>query len=107
CINLWKEVFAKRRSVQSLIRYRFGLCSHDYCVCGAKRDPNHYATDCPMTKHFHFTKPSAENLSTWYEKIVNDKRSFVRIMCIMKILHEWLQDIIMDKKKTFLASTCK
>ncbi|GBM47914.1 hypothetical protein AVEN_59278-1 [Araneus ventricosus] len=52
---------------------RFDLCSHDRCVCGAKGDPNHYATVCPVTKPFHFMKPSAESLSTWYENIVQDK----------------------------------
>ncbi|GBN89216.1 hypothetical protein AVEN_156776-2-1, partial [Araneus ventricosus] len=43
--------------------HRFGLCSHDRCVCGAKGDPNHYATVCPVTKSFHFLKPSAETPS--------------------------------------------
>ncbi|GBN54485.1 hypothetical protein AVEN_68123-1 [Araneus ventricosus] len=76
--------------------HRFGLCSHDRCVCGAKGDPNHYATVCPVTKPFHFTKPSAGNLSTWCENIVQDKRSLVRLMNIMKILHERRHDIIMD-----------
>ncbi|GBL94006.1 hypothetical protein AVEN_76722-1 [Araneus ventricosus] len=74
---------------------RFGLFSHDRCVCGAKDDPNHYATACPVTEPFHFTKPSAENLSTWYENIVQDKRSLARLMSIM-ILHERRHDIIMD-----------
>ncbi|GBO38534.1 hypothetical protein AVEN_11335-1, partial [Araneus ventricosus] len=64
---------------------RFGLCSHDRCVCGAKGDPNHYATVCPVTKPFHFMKPSAEN--TWCENSVRDKRSLARCMNIMKILH--------------------
>ncbi|GBN28654.1 hypothetical protein AVEN_209726-1 [Araneus ventricosus] len=39
--------------------HRFGLCSHDRCVCGAKGDSNHYATIFPVTKPFHSTKPSA------------------------------------------------
>ncbi|GBM84266.1 hypothetical protein AVEN_102016-1 [Araneus ventricosus] len=39
--------------------HRFGLCSHDRCFCGAEGDPNRYATVCPVTKPFHFTKPSA------------------------------------------------
>ncbi|GBN27413.1 hypothetical protein AVEN_58715-1 [Araneus ventricosus] len=43
---------------------RLGLSSHNRCVCGAKGDPNHYATVCPVTKPFHSTKPSAGNLST-------------------------------------------
>ncbi|GBN72783.1 hypothetical protein AVEN_197580-1 [Araneus ventricosus] len=67
---------------------------HKSCVCSAKGDPN--ATVCPATKPFHFTKPSAENLSTWCENIVQDKRSLARLMSIMKILHERRQDIIMD-----------
>ncbi|GBM49170.1 hypothetical protein AVEN_148090-1 [Araneus ventricosus] len=76
--------------------HRFGLCSHDRYVCGAKGDPNHYATVCPVTKPFHFTQPSAENLSTWCENIAQDKRSLARLMSIMKILHERRHDIIMD-----------
>ncbi|GBN78857.1 hypothetical protein AVEN_127717-1 [Araneus ventricosus] len=72
---------------------RFGLSSHDRCVCGDKGDPNHYATVCPVTKPFHFTKPSAENLSTWCENIAQDKRSLARLL---KILHERRHDIIMD-----------
>ncbi|GBM98262.1 hypothetical protein AVEN_168789-1 [Araneus ventricosus] len=32
--------------------------------------------------------PCAENLSTWCENIVQDKRSLARLMNIMKILHE-------------------
>ncbi|GBO25066.1 hypothetical protein AVEN_114841-1 [Araneus ventricosus] len=76
--------------------HRFDLCSHDRCVCGAKGDPNHYATVCPVTKPFHFTKPSAESLSTWCENIVQEKRSLARLMNIMKILHERRHDIIMD-----------
>ncbi|GBM35575.1 hypothetical protein AVEN_121031-1 [Araneus ventricosus] len=59
--------------------HRFGLCSHDRCVRGAKGDPNHYATVCPVTKPFHFAKPSAENLLTWCENIVQDKRSLARL----------------------------
>ncbi|GBO27933.1 hypothetical protein AVEN_168071-1 [Araneus ventricosus] len=76
--------------------HRFGLCSHDRCVCGAKGDRNHYVTVCPVTKALHFTKPSAENLSTWCENIVQDKRSLARLMNSMKILHERCHDIIMD-----------
>ncbi|GBN11532.1 hypothetical protein AVEN_237839-1 [Araneus ventricosus] len=74
----------------SLVTYlhRFGLRSHDECVCGYTCDPNHYATDCPVIKPFHFTKTSAENLSTWCENIVQRKRSLARLMDIMKILHE-------------------
>ncbi|GBL85398.1 hypothetical protein AVEN_34590-1 [Araneus ventricosus] len=76
--------------------YKFGLYSHDRCVCGAEGDPNHYATVCPVTKLFHFTKPSAGNLLLWCENIVQVKRSLARLMNIMKILHERRQDIIMD-----------
>ncbi|GBN13982.1 hypothetical protein AVEN_252670-1 [Araneus ventricosus] len=76
--------------------HRFDLCSHDRCVCGAKDDPNHYATVCPVTKPFHFTKPSAANLLTWCENIVQGKRSLARLMNIMKILHERRHDIILD-----------
>ncbi|GBM31376.1 hypothetical protein AVEN_99597-1 [Araneus ventricosus] len=47
----------------------FGLCSKKR-VCAYKGDPNHCATDCPVTKPFHFMKPSAENISTWCENIV-------------------------------------
>ncbi|GBO28466.1 hypothetical protein AVEN_236372-1 [Araneus ventricosus] len=57
--------------------HRFGLCSHDRCVCCAKGDPNHYATVCLVTKPFRSTKPSAENLSTWCENIVQDRRCMV------------------------------
>ncbi|GBN36398.1 hypothetical protein AVEN_5506-1, partial [Araneus ventricosus] len=53
--------------------HRFVFCLHERCVCGANGDTNHYATDCPVTKPFHFTKPSAENLSTWCENIVQNK----------------------------------
>ncbi|GBM08292.1 hypothetical protein AVEN_101425-1 [Araneus ventricosus] len=74
----------------------FCLCSHDRCVCGYKGNPNHYATVFPVTKPFHFKKPSAENLSAWCENIVQSKRSLARLMNIMKILHEQKHDIIMD-----------
>ncbi|GBO37756.1 hypothetical protein AVEN_275340-1 [Araneus ventricosus] len=75
---------------ESFVSYphRFRVCSHDRCVCGDKGDQNHNATVCPVTKPFHFTKPSAENLSTWCENIVQDKRFLARLMNIMKILHE-------------------
>ncbi|GBN98516.1 hypothetical protein AVEN_192514-1 [Araneus ventricosus] len=76
--------------------HRFGLCSHDRWICGAKGDPNHHATACPVTKPFHFTKPNAENFSTWCGNIVQDKRFLGRLMCIMKIFHEQRHDIIMD-----------
>ncbi|GBM05243.1 hypothetical protein AVEN_181627-1 [Araneus ventricosus] len=65
--------------------HRFGLCSHDRCVCGDIGDPNHIATDCPVTKPFNFIKPSAGNLSMWCENIVQNKRSLTRLMSIMKI----------------------
>ncbi|GBM19517.1 hypothetical protein AVEN_273463-1, partial [Araneus ventricosus] len=68
----------------------------DRCVCSAKGDPNHCATVCPVTKPFPFTKPSAENLSTWCENIVQDERSVARLMNIMKILHGRRHDIITD-----------
>ncbi|GBM16396.1 hypothetical protein AVEN_129718-1 [Araneus ventricosus] len=73
--------------------HRFGLCSHGRYVCG---DPNHYATVCPVTKPFHFTKPSAEKLSTWCENIDQDKRFLSRLLSIMKILHGRRHGIIMD-----------
>ncbi|GBN99797.1 hypothetical protein AVEN_88446-1, partial [Araneus ventricosus] len=76
--------------------HRFGLCSHDRRVCGAKGNPNHYATVYPVPKLFHFTKPSAENLSTWCENIAQDKRPFARLINIMKILPERRHDISMD-----------
>ncbi|GBN93640.1 hypothetical protein AVEN_257032-1 [Araneus ventricosus] len=85
--------------------HRFGLCSHDRCVCGAKDDPNHYATVCPVTKPFRFTKPSAEILSMWCENIVRNKRSLARLMSIMRILHERRRGIVIGIRKSFLAST--
>ncbi|GBN79170.1 hypothetical protein AVEN_200400-1 [Araneus ventricosus] len=72
--------------------HRFGLCSHDRC--DDKGDPDHYATGCSLTKPFHFMKPSAENLSTYSENIIQNKRSFVRLMNMMKILSERRHDII-------------
>ncbi|GBM76057.1 hypothetical protein AVEN_153308-1 [Araneus ventricosus] len=78
------------------VRDKFGLCSHDRCVCGAKGDPNHCATVCSVTKPFYFTKPSAEDLSTWCVNIVQDKISLTRLMNIMKILLERRHDVIMD-----------
>ncbi|GBN60933.1 hypothetical protein AVEN_69254-1 [Araneus ventricosus] len=79
--------------------HRFGLWSHDRCICGNKGDPNHCATVCPVTKPFHVTKSSAENLSTWCENIVHNRRSPARLMNIMKILHERRRDIIMDQER--------
>ncbi|GBO01529.1 hypothetical protein AVEN_70277-1 [Araneus ventricosus] len=63
---------------------------------GNKGDPDHYATDCPVTKPFYFMKPSAENLSTWCENIVQNKRSLAQLMNIMKILHQRRHDILID-----------
>ncbi|GBM65725.1 hypothetical protein AVEN_110411-1, partial [Araneus ventricosus] len=60
--------------------HRFGLCSNNRCLCGDKGDPAH----CSVTKTFHFMKPSAENLSTRCENIVQNKRSLARLMNIMK-----------------------
>ncbi|GBN82482.1 hypothetical protein AVEN_29530-1 [Araneus ventricosus] len=74
--------------------HRFGLSSHDRCVCGDKSDPNHYATDCPVTKPFHFTKSSAVNLSTWCQNIVQNKISLAQLVNIMKILQERRPDIV-------------
>ncbi|GBN56638.1 hypothetical protein AVEN_204507-1 [Araneus ventricosus] len=68
--------------------HRFGLCSRDRCVCGAKGDPNYYATVCPVANPFHFTKPSAENLSMLCKNIVQDKRFLAWLMSFMKIIHE-------------------
>ncbi|GBM39748.1 hypothetical protein AVEN_107165-1 [Araneus ventricosus] len=76
--------------------HRFGLCSHDRFVCGDERDPNHYSTDCPVTKPFHFTKPRAKNLSTRCENIVQDKRSLARLMSIMKnegMISSWIKKV--------------
>ncbi|GBN02787.1 hypothetical protein AVEN_20881-1 [Araneus ventricosus] len=75
---------------------RFSLCSRGRCVCCDKDDLDHNATDCPVTKPFHFIEPSAENLSTWCENIVQNKSSLARLMNITKILHECRRDIIMD-----------
>ncbi|GBO13609.1 hypothetical protein AVEN_222348-1 [Araneus ventricosus] len=82
----------KARAVRDLSS-QVRLCSQDRCVCGAKGDPNHYATVCPVTKYFHFTKPRAENLSTWFENIVQGRRSLARLM---NILPGRRHDIIMD-----------
>ncbi|GBM07890.1 hypothetical protein AVEN_96504-1 [Araneus ventricosus] len=73
---------------------RFGLCSHERCVCNDKGDTAQYATDCPVTKPFHFIKSSAENLSTCCENIVQNKRSQAQLMNIMKIRHERRHDTI-------------
>ncbi|GBN00222.1 hypothetical protein AVEN_38738-1 [Araneus ventricosus] len=75
---------------------RFGLCSRDRCVCGDKGNPKHYATDSPVTKPFHFRKPSAENISTWCVNIFKNKRSLARLINIMKTLHDRRHDIIID-----------
>ncbi|GBL78305.1 hypothetical protein AVEN_56699-1 [Araneus ventricosus] len=76
--------------------HMFSLRSHDCCVCSDKGDPDHYATDCPLTKPFHFIKQIAKNPSTWCENIVQNKRSLARLMNIMKILHERRHDVIID-----------
>ncbi|GBL73419.1 hypothetical protein AVEN_159429-1 [Araneus ventricosus] len=93
--NTWL-ILEKRHAPFVTYLHKFGLCSHDRCVCGAKGDPNRYATVCPVTKPFHFTKPSTENLSTWCENIDQDKRSLARLMSFMRIFHERRDDIIMD-----------
>ncbi|GBM71620.1 hypothetical protein AVEN_275086-1, partial [Araneus ventricosus] len=85
--------------------HRFGLSSYDRCVCGDNSYSNHYATDCPVTKPFHFTKPSAVNLSTWCQNIVQNKISLAQLVNIMKILQERRHDIIISLRKTFLAFT--
>ncbi|GBL93554.1 hypothetical protein AVEN_59737-1 [Araneus ventricosus] len=76
--------------------HRFGLCSHDRCIFGAKGDSNHYATVFPVTKPFHFSKPSAENLSTWCENIAQGQNFLAPLMSIMNILHERRHDIVRD-----------
>ncbi|GBO24058.1 hypothetical protein AVEN_265748-1 [Araneus ventricosus] len=35
-----------RASIPFSYLHRFGLCSHDRCVCGDKGNPNHYSTRC-------------------------------------------------------------
>ncbi|GBN31109.1 Cytochrome P450 4C1 [Araneus ventricosus] len=82
----WKAVrLTATTPMLQKMSYRFDLCSHDGCVCGDKGDPNHYATDYPLTKPFHFMKPGAENLSTWCENIVQNKRS-------LATTHEYYED---------------
>ncbi|GBM37734.1 hypothetical protein AVEN_179816-1 [Araneus ventricosus] len=79
--------------------YRFGLCSHDRCVCGDEGDPNHYATDRPVTKPFHFMKSNAENiLDVVLKQKDQNKRSLLNIV---KILHERRHDIIIDQERLF------
>ncbi|GBL90359.1 hypothetical protein AVEN_178806-1 [Araneus ventricosus] len=75
---------------------RFGLCSRDRCIGCDKGNTDRYATDCPVTKPFHFMNPSSENLSTWCENIVQNERSLARLMNIMKVLHGRRHDIIID-----------
>ncbi|GBN31104.1 hypothetical protein AVEN_96873-1 [Araneus ventricosus] len=82
----WKAVrLTATTPMLQKMNYRFDLCSHDGCVCGDKGDPNHYATDYPLTKPFHFMKPGAENLSTSCENIVQNKRS-------LATTHEYYED---------------
>ncbi|GBM20185.1 hypothetical protein AVEN_5702-1 [Araneus ventricosus] len=89
---------------ESFVTYlhMFGLCSR--CVRDDKDDPDHYATDYPVTKPFHFKMPSAENLSTWCENIIQDKRSLARLMSIMRILHERRHNAIMDLERFYTNS---
>ncbi|GBO08977.1 hypothetical protein AVEN_5605-1 [Araneus ventricosus] len=72
--------------------HRFGSCSHDGGVSDDESDPDHYAPDCPVTKPSHFTNSGAENLSTWCENILPDKKSLARLMKI----HERRHDTIID-----------
>ncbi|GBN11632.1 hypothetical protein AVEN_140107-1 [Araneus ventricosus] len=64
---------------------------------------DHYAKVCPVTKPFHFKKPSAENLSSSCEDIVEK---------IAGTTYEYYEDPSRTKaryhyglRKTFLAST--
>ncbi|GBL63704.1 hypothetical protein AVEN_180692-1 [Araneus ventricosus] len=36
---------------------RFSLRTTDYCGCGELGNPLHFATNCPLTRSFHLTKP--------------------------------------------------
>ncbi|GBN78545.1 hypothetical protein AVEN_161452-1 [Araneus ventricosus] len=47
---------------------RFNLRSSDQCSCGETGSPLHFATSCPHTKTWHFTKPSDDNFytKTWH-----------------------------------------
>ncbi|GBL99451.1 hypothetical protein AVEN_63847-1 [Araneus ventricosus] len=44
-----------------------------------KGRPLHYATSCPLTSSFHFTKPSAEHILLWWKNLLLNKPSRIKI----------------------------
>ncbi|GBN14336.1 hypothetical protein AVEN_70451-1 [Araneus ventricosus] len=67
---------------------RFNLRSSDKCSCGQTGTPFHFATSCPFTKQWHFSKPSNDNLLLWKKEILNNHRSRTRLQNMMNYLME-------------------
>ncbi|GBN02556.1 hypothetical protein AVEN_89522-1 [Araneus ventricosus] len=67
---------------------RFNLRSSDDCSCGDIGTPLHYATSCPHTKNWHFSKPSSNNLLHWKKSILNNNQSRKRLQILMTFLME-------------------
>ncbi|GBN33807.1 hypothetical protein AVEN_128332-1 [Araneus ventricosus] len=54
---------------------RFGLHSTDYCGCGERENPLHYATRCPLTLSYHHKEPSPQFIVHWWKSALSRKLS--------------------------------
>ncbi|GBL83566.1 hypothetical protein AVEN_196400-1 [Araneus ventricosus] len=61
-LSIEKSVSSSQEWILRNLSSQVSTSSHDRCVCGDEGDPDHYATNYPVTKTFHFMNPSAENL---------------------------------------------
>ncbi|GBL99452.1 hypothetical protein AVEN_68751-1 [Araneus ventricosus] len=56
------------------------------CSCGKLRNPLHYATECYLTKSFHFTKTTEVNRVAWMRAAARNKLSRNKIVQLVRFL---------------------
>ncbi|XP_055924650.1 uncharacterized protein LOC129956737 [Argiope bruennichi] len=66
--------------------HRFQLRDSSTCGCGEEGTPFHYATSCPLTTTYHFTKPSQHLEPIWWKRITSNKTSRVKIIQLIRFL---------------------
>ncbi|GBN52517.1 hypothetical protein AVEN_45004-1 [Araneus ventricosus] len=64
----------------------FHIKDFDCCGYGEVAYPLHYATSCPFTTCFHLTKPTQDLETVWWDKVIKNKLSRIKIRNLVKFL---------------------
>ena len=82
------NLFLTERGPFPVFLHRIAKVDSPECVCSGHGGALHYLFECPLTAHYHFSRPSSTHEEQWYTRLLTHPLNLRKIRALMK----WLLD---------------